>query len=79
MGIVGGIVGVNGAKTRAHVISLDYIYIFVSTEPVGEGGGVLPYLTRRDVPLNGTFSEKSYTQKKSKLIYNEQNDKLGWE
>ena len=24
MGIVGGIVGVNGAKTRAHVISLEW-------------------------------------------------------
>ena len=30
MGIVGGIVGVNGAKTRAHVISLGEILLFVS-------------------------------------------------
>ena len=39
MGIVGGIVGVNGAKTRAHVISLvsshnhEHVRCSVSTKP----------------------------------------------
>ena len=34
MGIVGGIVGVNGAKTRAHVISLGFalVPLLVTTE-----------------------------------------------